>query len=63
VIVQDLDLLDENRFLHYSGRLLQEPDNDLEWNGWSQLFVLLFDNYREYNRILGTSLLNYTQWL
>ncbi|KAK2462748.1 hypothetical protein APHAL10511_005266 [Amanita phalloides] len=43
--VVDLDLLDENRSLVYSGKLLRQPDSGLEWNGWSELFVLLFDNY------------------
>ncbi|PFH46667.1 hypothetical protein AMATHDRAFT_69289 [Amanita thiersii Skay4041] len=43
--VFDLDLLDENRSLIYSGKLLRQPDGGLEWNGWSELFVLLFDNY------------------
>ncbi|KAK0436935.1 CNH domain-containing protein [Armillaria borealis] len=41
----DMDLLDENRSLIYSGKLLRQPDSGLEWNGWSELFVLLFDNY------------------
>ncbi|KAF8638446.1 hypothetical protein AX17_002203 [Amanita inopinata Kibby_2008] len=43
--VFDLALLDENRSLIYSGKLLRQPDSGLEWNGWSELFVLLFDNY------------------
>ncbi|KAF8626558.1 hypothetical protein AX15_004807 [Amanita polypyramis BW_CC] len=43
--VIDLELLDENRSLVYSGKLLRQPDSGLEWNGWSELFVLLFDNY------------------
>ncbi|KAK0214966.1 CNH domain-containing protein [Armillaria fumosa] len=41
----DMDLLDENRSLIHSGKLLRQPDSGLEWNGWSELFVLLFDNY------------------
>lgn len=41
----DLDLLDEQRSLIYSGKLLRQPDGGLEWNGWSELYVLLFDNY------------------
>src|SRR4051794_26616123 len=40
-----MDLLNENRSLIYTGKLLRQPDNGLEWNGWSELFVLLFDNY------------------
>ncbi|KAF9026277.1 Dbl homology domain-containing protein [Hymenopellis radicata] len=41
----DMDLLDQHRSLIHSGKLLRQPDSGLEWNGWSELFVLLFDNY------------------
>ncbi|KAH9479317.1 Rho1 guanine nucleotide exchange factor 1 [Psilocybe cubensis] len=41
----DMDLLDQNRSLIHSGKLLRQPDSGLEWNGWSELHVLLFDNY------------------
>ncbi|KAG6879934.1 hypothetical protein C0992_009290 [Termitomyces sp. T32_za158] len=41
----DMDLLNPNRSLIHSGRLLRQPESGLEWNGWSELFVLLFDNY------------------
>ncbi|KZT00585.1 Dbl domain-containing protein [Laetiporus sulphureus 93-53] len=41
----DMDLLNENRSLIHSGRLLRQPDTGFEWNGWTELFVLLFDNY------------------
>lgn len=41
-----MDLLNENRSLIHSGKLLRQPESGLEWNGWSELFVLLFDNYR-----------------
>ncbi|THH16693.1 hypothetical protein EW146_g3989 [Bondarzewia mesenterica] len=41
----DMDLLAENRSLIYTGKLLRQPDNGFEWSGWSELFVLLFDNY------------------
>ncbi|KAF9038576.1 CNH domain-containing protein [Panaeolus papilionaceus] len=41
----DMDLLDSSRSLIYSGKLLRQPDSGLEWNGWSELHVLLFDNY------------------
>jgi hypothetical protein len=44
----DLDLLDENRSLIHAGKLLRPPDTGFEWNGWSELFVLLFDNYRAF---------------
>lgn len=41
-----MDLLDPGRSLIYSGKLLRQPESGLEWNGWSELHVLLFDNYR-----------------
>ena len=44
---QDMDLLDPGRSLIYSGKLLRQPESGLEWNGWSELHVLLFDNYCE----------------
>jgi len=44
-----MDLLDETRTLVHTGKLLRQPDGNLEWNGWSELFVLLFDNYSELN--------------
>ena len=40
-----MDLLAENRSLIYTGKLLRQPDTGFEWSGWSELFVLLFDNY------------------
>ncbi|KAF5318404.1 hypothetical protein D9611_013915 [Ephemerocybe angulata] len=40
----DMDLLNPDRNLIHSGKLLRQPDSGLEWN-WSELFVLLFDNY------------------
>ena len=42
-----MDLLDETRTLVHTGRLLRQPETGFEWNGWSELFVLLFDNYCE----------------
>jgi hypothetical protein len=44
---QDMDLLAENRSLIHTGKLLRQPDTGFEWSGWSELFVLLFDNYRK----------------
>ena len=41
-----MDLLNENRSLIHTGKLLRPPDSNLEWGGWTELFVLLFDNYR-----------------
>jgi hypothetical protein len=45
VFLQDMDLLAENRSLIHTGKLLRQPDTGFEWSGWSELFVLLFDNY------------------
>ncbi|KAF7289464.1 hypothetical protein HMN09_01340400 [Mycena chlorophos] len=44
----DMDLLDPNRSLIFAGKVLRQPDNTiptLEWSGWSELHVVLFDNY------------------
>ncbi|KAL0567587.1 Rho guanine nucleotide exchange factor [Marasmius crinis-equi] len=41
----DMDLLDENRSLVHSGKLLRQPDSGMEWSGWKELYALLFDNY------------------
>ena len=41
-----MDLLNQNRSLVHQGKLLRQPDSGLEWNGWTELIVLLFDNYR-----------------
>lgn len=46
-LFQDMDLLNENRSLIHTGKLLRQPDTGFEWNSWTELFVLLFDNYRE----------------
>jgi len=44
-----MDLLNENRSLIHAGKLLRQPDTGFEWSGWTELFVLLFDNYCEYS--------------
>ncbi|TRM58728.1 CNH domain-containing protein [Schizophyllum amplum] len=41
----DMDLLADNRVLIHSGKLLRQPDTGFEFNGWPDMFVLLFDNY------------------
>ncbi|KAH9839689.1 Dbl-like domain-containing protein [Rhodofomes roseus] len=41
----DMDLLNENRSLMHTGKFLRQPDTGFEWSGWTELFVLLFDNY------------------
>ncbi|KAG5353409.1 hypothetical protein C0989_007194 [Termitomyces sp. Mn162] len=38
-------LSDPNRTLLHSGKLLRQPDGGLERKGWTELFVLLLDNY------------------
>jgi len=43
---QDMDLLNENRSLIHTGKFLRQPDTGFEWSGWTELFALLFDNYR-----------------
>lgn len=43
-----MDLLNESRSLIHAGRLLRQPDTGFEFGGWTELFVLLFDNYRKY---------------
>ena len=45
-----MDLLNENRSLIHTGKFLRQPDTGFEWNGWTELFVLLFDNYRKGER-------------
>lgn len=45
----DLDLLNENRSLIHTGKLFRQPDGGFEWSGWTELFVLLFDNYRAFS--------------
>ncbi|KAG8970658.1 hypothetical protein FRC05_000516 [Tulasnella sp. 425] len=41
----DMDLLDETRQLVHTGKLLRPPDGNFELSGWTELFVILFDNY------------------
>lgn len=60
----DMDLLNENRSLVYTGKLLRQPDTNLEWNGWTELFVLLFDNYcKLLHSVLSIAAINFSQWL
>ena len=44
---QDMDLLAENRSLIHTGTLLCKPHTSIGWGGWSEILVLLFDNYCE----------------
>lgn len=47
--MQNLDLLDETRQLVHTGRVLRQPEGGFELGGWTELFILLFDNYRQSN--------------
>jgi hypothetical protein len=47
-----MDLLAENRSLIHVGKLLRQPDTGFEWSGWSELFVLLFDNYCKSSKLV-----------
>lgn len=63
IVFQDMDLLDANRSLIHTGKLLRQPDGGLEqFNGWSELYVLLFDNYRKFERDNLYGLLSLFQW-
>lgn len=55
-----MDLLDETRQLVHTGKLLRPPDGNFELSGWTELFVILFDNYCK--AILGPSR-DRTHWL
>ncbi|KAG6808908.1 hypothetical protein H0H92_002394 [Tricholoma furcatifolium] len=41
----DLDLWDDNRSLFHAGKLFRQQESGLEWNGWAEVLVILFDNY------------------
>jgi len=41
----DMDLLHETRSLTHTGKFLRQPDSSFELGSWTELFVLLFDNY------------------
>jgi len=45
-----MDLLNENRSLVHAGKVLRQPDTG--FNGWAELFVLLFDNYRKHFHLI-----------
>jgi len=42
-----MDILNKNWSLVHAGKVLWQPDNDFEWNGWTELFICLFDNYHK----------------
>lgn len=53
-VCQDMDLLDDTRTLIHTGKLLRSPETgfDITGGGWTELFVLLFDNYRGWSVVL-----------
>jgi hypothetical protein len=48
-----MDLLDETRTLIHTGKLLRQPETqfDITGGGWTELYVLLFDNYRKFHAV------------
>lgn len=44
---QDMGLLNENRSLVHTGRFLRQDAKGFGGNEWTELFALLFDNYRK----------------
>lgn len=46
-----MDLLNDTRTLIHTGKLLRQPETGFEWSGWTELFVLLFDNYSKSGRL------------
>lgn len=46
-----MDLLNDTRTLIHTGKLLRQPETGFEWSGWTELFVLLFDNYSKFGRL------------
>lgn len=49
-----MDLLNEQRSLIHTGKLFRQPEGGLEWSGWTELFVMLFDNYCEFAHLLSS---------
>ncbi|QRV73994.1 Rho1 guanine nucleotide exchange factor 1 [Ceratobasidium sp. AG-Ba] len=41
----DLDLHNEARQLYHFGKLYRQPEGGLDFSKWSEVFVLVFDNY------------------
>ncbi|EGN99254.1 hypothetical protein SERLA73DRAFT_168758 [Serpula lacrymans var. lacrymans S7.3] len=41
----DIDRYDESRSLVYSGPLARRSKSEMDWHGWNDLLVVLFDNY------------------
>lgn len=55
-----MDLLNDSRSLIHTGKLLRQPDSGFEWSGWTELFVLLFDNYRKLLWHISTSICSHS---
>ena len=57
---QDMDLLNENRSLIHTGKFLRRPETRFGCGGWTELFTLLFDNYRRGSlfRVFSSTLTN-----
>jgi hypothetical protein len=53
--LQDLDLDDDNRSLLHYGHLTRKRKCRCGFNGWSDLFVALLDNYCMYSSRLVSS--------
>lgn len=45
-IWQEIDRLKDNRSLIYTGKFLQKSRTWFGWNRWTEIYALLFDNYR-----------------
>lgn len=43
--VQDMDLLNDSRSLIHTGKLYRQPEGGIGRSDWTELFVILFDNY------------------
>jgi len=56
---QDMDLLNDSRSLIHSGKLYRQPDGGVAIGrgDWTELFVILFDNYRMFQSSLFELLL------
>jgi hypothetical protein len=55
---QDLDWYSESRSLVYSGPVARRSKSEMDWHPWSDLFVALLDNYREFCVYLSLALQN-----
>ncbi|KAH8833415.1 CNH domain-containing protein [Flagelloscypha sp. PMI_526] len=56
----DMELLDESRSLIFTGKVMRQSERSLGRNSWSELFVLLFDNYFVMTKLKeGDGVMNY----